>query len=72
MQSSIQMAHDDRVSEEEATRVLGMYFRAESVPKILDERIPGFRGRTVREITQSEPDRFLELFEQLSSFVPAP
>lgn len=66
------MAHDDRVSEEEAARVLGMYFRAEAIAKILDERIPGFDGRTVREIAQHEPDRFNELLERLSSFVPTP
>ena len=60
------------MSEEEAARVLGMYFRPESIAKILEERIPGFGGRTVREIAQNEPDRLHELLERLSSYVPAP
>ena len=60
------------LTEAETVRVLGTYFRAEAIPKILDERIPAFGGRTVREVAQNEPDRFIELLERYGSFVPVP
>jgi len=53
----------------QAARALRDYFRAERIPQIAREPIPGLDGRTILEVARTEPRRIVELIEQTRSYI---